>query len=220
LSNNSKYHVNKTTIFEQKNQQMAYSNFSLREVKIKFNLREERIILFPQKITPLEPSSWLLQTLEYNNDAALISEKERSELLVSPILTELRQRNHKFFSIYSGANLDADFQQGLNGECDFILTKSPQLISVESPIFCLVEAKKDDILGAFGQCIAQMVGAKVYNQKDEKDIETIFGCITTGVDWQLLKLQNDIVTIDINLFTIKNLPELLGVLQTVIDYYK
>ena len=199
---------------------MAYSNFSLREIKSKFGLSEQRIVLFPQKIILQEPSAWLLQTLEYNNDAALISEKERSELLVSPILTELRQRNHKSFSIYSGANLDADAEKGLNGECDFILTKSPQLISVESPIFCLVEAKKDDILGAFGQCVAQMLGAIIYNQKDGKNIETVFGCITTGIDWQLLKLENDTIIIDINLFSIKNLPELLGVLQSVIDFYE
>ena len=199
---------------------MSYSNFSLREVKSKFGLSEQRIVLFEQGIIPQKPSAWLLQTLEFNNDAALISEKERSELLVSPILTELRQRNNKVFSIYSGANLEADAEQGLNGECDFILTKSPQLISVESPIFCLVEAKKDDILGAFGQCIAQMVGAKIYNQKDGKNIEIIFGCITTGIDWQLLKLENNIVTIDINLFSIKDLPQLLGVLQAVIDFYK
>lgn len=176
--------------------------------------------MFPQKIILQEPSAWLLQTLECNNDAALISEKERSELLVSPILTELRQRNNKSFSIYSGANLDADAEKGLNGECDFILTKSPQLISVESPIFCLVAPKKDDILGVFGQCVAQMLGAIIYNQKDGKNIETVFGCITTDIDWQLLKLENDTIIIDINLFSIKNLPELLGVLQSVVDFYE
>jgi hypothetical protein len=203
---------------------MSYSNFSLREVRKRFNLSEERKTLFSNTIDQ-NPSDWLLQTLKYNEDAALISEKERSELLVSPILTELRQRNNKIFSVYSGANLDADASQGLNGECDFILTKSPQLISVESPIFCLVvrhpvEAKKDDIINAFGQCVAQMLGARIYNQNDGNLIETIYGCVTTGIEWQLLKLENSIITIDMELYSIQNLPTLLGALQAVIDVYK
>jgi len=198
---------------------MSYSNFSLREVRKRFNLSEERKTLFSNTIDQ-NPSDWLLQTLKYNEDAALISEKERSELLVSPILTELRQRNNKIFSVYSGANLDADASQGLNGECDFILTKSPQLISVESPIFCLVEAKKDDIINAFGQCVAQMLGARIYNQNDGNSIDTIYGCVTTGIEWQLLKLENSIITIDMELYSIQNLPTLLGALQAVIDVYK
>ncbi len=198
---------------------MSYSNFSLREVRKRFNLSEERKTLFSNTIDQ-NPSDWLLQTLKYNEDAALISDKERSELLVSPILTELRQRNNKIFSVYSGANLDADASQGLNGECDFILTKSPQLISVESPIFCLVEAKKDDIINAFGQCVAQMLGARIYNQNDGNSIDTIYGCVTTGIEWQLLKLENSIITIDMELYSIQNLPTLLGALQAVIDVYK
>lgn len=198
---------------------MSYSNFSLKEVRKRFNLSEERKILFSNTIDR-NPSDWLLQTLKYNEDAALISEKERSELLVSPILTELRQRNNKIFSVYSGANLDADASQGLNGECDFILTKSPQLISVESPIFCLVEAKKDDIINAFGQCVAQMLGARIYNQNDGNLIETIYGCVTTGIEWQLLKLEKSTITIDIELYSIQNLPKLLGALQAVVDVYK
>lgn len=198
---------------------MSYSNFSLKEVRKRFNLSEERKTLFVN-IIDQNPSDWLLQTLKYNEDAALISEKERSELLVSPILTELRQRNNKIFSVYSGANLDADASQGLNGECDFILTKSPQLISVESPIFCLVEAKKDDIINAFGQCVAQMLGARIYNQNDGNTIDTIYGCVTTGIEWQLLKLENNIITIDKELYSIQKIPKLLGALQAVIDVYK
>ncbi len=203
---------------------MSYSNFSLKEVRKRFELSEERKPLF-SSTTDQKPSDWLLQTLKYNEDAALISEKERSELLVSPVLTELRQRNNKIFSVYSGANLDADASLGLNGDgwpmpCDFILTKSPQLISIESPIFCLVEAKKDDIINAFGQCVAQMLGARIYNQNDGKSIETIYGCVTTGIEWQLLKLENNVITIDTELYTIQNLPKLLGALQAVVDVYK
>lgn len=168
------------TVIENK-RKLTYGNFSLKEVRKRFELSEERKILF-SVIIEQNPSNWLIQTLKFNEDAALISEKERSELLFSPILTERRQRNNKIFSVYSGAHLDADISFGLNGDCDFILTKSPQLISVETPIFCLVEAKKDDIINTFGQCVAQMLGVRIYNQKDGNTIETIYGCVTTGIE--------------------------------------
>jgi hypothetical protein len=84
----------------------------------------------------------------------------------------------------------------------------------------LVEAKKDDIINTFGQCVAQMLGVRIYNQKDGNTIETIYGCVTTGIEWQLLKLENNIITIDIKLYSIKNLPELLGALQAVVNVYK
>ena len=67
---------------------------------------------------------------------------------------------------------------------------------------------------------SQMLGARIYNQKDGKTIDTIYGCVTTGIDWQLLKLENNTITVDIELYSVKNLSSLLGVLQAVVDIYK
>jgi hypothetical protein len=43
-------------------------------------------------------------------------------------------------------------------------------------------SKKDDIINTFGQCVAQMLGVRIYNQKDGNTIETIYGCVTTGIE--------------------------------------
>lgn len=56
---------------------LTYSNFSLKEVRKRFELSEERKILF-SVIFEQNPSNWLIQTLKFNEDAALISEKESS----------------------------------------------------------------------------------------------------------------------------------------------
>ena len=198
---------------------MSYSNFSLREVKSKFGLLEERKTLF-QHVIGQKPSYWLKQTLKFNEDAALISEKERSELLVSPILTELRQRNNKVFSVYSGANLDADSEQGLNGECDFILTKDINTFDLNYPIIQVVEAKKNDMDIGIPQCAAQMLGAKIFNEKKGTPLPKIYGCVTTGNDWIFMLLENDIIIVDNRIYYLTEIELILGAFQTIIDFYK
>ena len=146
---------------------MAYSDFTLRKVKKDFNLTDKTASLF----TPaplLEPSSWLTESLEMGLELALgsSSEKARSEFIVAPILLDLRRRNQSFFAVHSGQNLDVDKEKGLNGECDFILSKGKMSYEINAPIFSMIEAKKSDIKAHLGQCTAQMVGARLFNQNE------------------------------------------------------
>ncbi len=198
---------------------MAYSGFKLKELKQKFQLEEKGIRLFTQ-INPIEPSDWLKQTLKLGLKMPLLSEKACSERIVSPILFECWEQNHETFGIYSGINLEADSENGLNGECDFIIAARADTYTVESPIFMLIEAKDNDIKQGLPQCVAQMLGARFYNQKDGKDIPVIYGCVTTGDDWQFLKLQDNTIYIDIERYYLDNVPQLLGILQRIVDFYK
>ena len=59
----------------------------------------------------------------------------------------------------------------------------------------VVEAKKNDIDGGLGQCIAQMVAAQVYNERAGQVIEAVYGCVTTGEVWQFLQLVDQRVTL-------------------------
>lgn len=47
------------------------------------------------------------------------SEKAKSEFIIAPILTDIWEQSGEKFSIHSGINLEAESEQGLNGECDF-----------------------------------------------------------------------------------------------------
>jgi hypothetical protein len=161
---------------------MAYSKFTLVSVKKQFGLVDKRIPLFPN-LTLVESSDWLKQTLEYSIDIAYFSEKSRSEAVVMPILIEVRRKNKNKLAVYSGAMLDVDKKQGLNGEVDFILGYSTQNYEVEAPIFCMVEAKDNDIETGLGQCVAQMIAARMLNEKEGYPHDEIYGCVTTGEDW-------------------------------------
>ena len=69
------------------------------------------------------------------------------------------------------------------------------------------------------QCAAQMLGAKIYNEKNDVKIDCIYGCVTTGNDWKFLKLEKDLI-IDSQTFYLNEIGELLAVFQNIIDYYK
>ena len=197
---------------------MAYSQFKIRDLSSKLGLAIQKgDIIFPEKLPAVTPSAWLQQTLAMSRRVALTSEKARSELLVSPILMELLSRNDYAFSVLSGINLDADTQQGLNGECDFILSALPNLLDISHPIFALVEAKDNDIDQGIPQCAAQMYGARLYNAQENAPNDTIWGCVTTGTEWQFLKLSGTEITANTDLYHISQLPILLGILQNIIN---
>jgi len=200
---------------------MAYSDFSLNQVKKVFGLTEQSVQLFSD-VPTLEPSNWLQETLSYSLKLALSSssEKARSEFIIAPILIELERRNLNKLSIYSGENLDVDEDQGLKGECDFILSKGSISLTIQAPIFSLVEAKKSDIKGGLGQCIAQMLGAQRFNELENNSIPGIYGCVTTGEDWQFLKLEDNFVFVDNQRYYINELGKIVGIFQFIVDSYE
>ncbi len=146
---------------------MAYSEFSLAKAKQDFSLStlEKRNIF--AGVSDLRASNLLVETLNYNLDIALgsNSEKARSELIIAPILVDLRRQLHEQVSLFSGVDFTVDNSKGLNGTCDFIITKSPEILILTAPVITVVEAKKENINGGLGQCAAEMVAAQIFNEQ-------------------------------------------------------
>src|SRR5205814_10081229 len=101
----------------------------------------------------------------------------RSEFIVVPILLASRELSHDAFAIYSGQRLDVQPEQGLVGECDFILTASVPVPVLRAPIVTIFQAKKNDIEVWLGQCAAQMVAARIFNEQEGRPLPQIFGCV-------------------------------------------
>jgi hypothetical protein len=194
---------------------MAYSDFSLRKVKEQFGLTLVEGVCFLPEITPLMPSTPYLQDVLQESLPLAISmgsEKARSELLISPVLFELRRLLDRKISFFSGEEFTVDQAAGLNGTCDFLLSRSPEQLLMEAPIVVIVEAKKDSIKGGWGQCIAEMVAAQRFNEDGAQEINTIYGTVTTGNIWTFLKLEGKKVTIDLNDYFLLPVERLLGIL--------
>jgi hypothetical protein len=66
------------------------------------------------------------------------------------------------------------------------------------------------------QCIAEMFAAQIFNQNRGNQIESIYGVVTTGSVWRFLRLNGNIVTIDLNEIYLSPIEKLLGILTTII----
>lgn len=195
---------------------MAYSDFTPERLRNEFNVSFQGNDLFPQ-VVPITPSAWLVEALERANSIGFGSEKSRSERLVTPILLELAKRNEHKFAILSGAYLDVDPARGLNGECDFIFSFTRLQDFVQAPVFCITEAKKQDVEQGTAQCAAQLVGAARLNERDKQPISRLYGCSTTGIEWRFLCFENNVFTLDETRYLISDPGKLLGVLQQIVD---
>lgn len=181
---------------------MAYSDFTLEQVIDQFQLTASTT---PFTIQPIAPSSELEATLKrYLPLATSIStEKARNELIVTPILLEVRAVFHNRIGYFSGRSLTVDPSMGLNGECDFLLSADPNQT--------VVQAKNADLTGGLGQCAAPMVGAQAFNQRRGHP-HAIYGAVTTGTNWKLLTLQQQLnISLDEYLVP-PQLPAVLGFL--------
>lgn len=198
---------------------MPYSKFTLDILKTKFGIDNQVGRLF-QPMLALLPSETLKTMLAIAEELPVRSEKAKSEAIVFPVLVELRNRNDKYFTIYSGDNLSADAEQGLEGECDFILSRDTKSFNISYPILQIVEAKKNDLEVGVPQCAAQLIGAKIFNEKKGVHLSKIYGCVTTGNEWLFMFLENNTIRIDNKVYYLDNIGEILAIFQHIIDYYK
>jgi hypothetical protein len=65
---------------------------------------------------------------------AINTEKARSELIIAPVLLELRKMTNKHVSLFSGIEFDVVEELGLNGACDFIVSLSSEHNNRSLPI--------------------------------------------------------------------------------------
>ncbi|MEM8639182.1 MAG: hypothetical protein AAGG51_10255 [Cyanobacteria bacterium P01_G01_bin.54] len=193
---------------------MPYSQFTLAQLKSKFDLTlQDDRPLFTES-PQIQPSQLLQQLLQDYLPLALAvnSEKARSEFIIAPILADVRHHATQPISLFSGKEFNVDAANNLTGFCDFLLSKSKEQLFIEAPVVIIIEAKNENIIGGLGQCAAAMIAAQIFNQNREQMLPAIYGGVTTGNVWRFLRLKNHQLDIDNNEYYIKELPRILGIL--------
>jgi hypothetical protein len=193
---------------------MAYSDFTLPEVTKRFGLSiDERRDLF-STVPPLTPSDFLQTALTENVPLALAiqTEKARSELIIAPILVEVRKLADRRISLFSGVEFTVDPSRGLNGVCDYIISRSPEQLFVRAPVAVIIEAKNENIKAGIAQCTAALVGAQMFNAREGNDIPMVYGVVTTGNIWKFLSLEGATVQVDRQEYYIDSVDQILGIL--------
>jgi len=198
---------------------MSYSNFTLSKVKKDFSITTAETERLFSQIAPVQPSELLMLNLKENLflATAINTEKARSELIIMPVLTEVRRILKGQVSLFSGAEFNVDLERGLNGTCDFILARSPEQFFITKPVITIVEAKRENIPSGLGQCIAAMIAARQFNEQEGEPIDIIYGVVTTGTDWKFLKLIQQVAYIDSSNYFISEVDRILGILISTLQ---
>ena len=192
---------------------MTYRDFNFNDVAVRLGLTLDGGELFAE-VVPAAPPAWLPAMIGSTPPDLLVTEKSRSEFLVAPILRALQQTRREI-RVFSGLTLSIDAAKGLAGECDFILARSEPISILKAPVMSVVEAKRGVLDDGMGQCIAQMRGLQIFNSRAGHS-RPIWGAVTTGREWQFLRLDADAVTIDPSVYYLNELEVIFArLLETV-----
>lgn len=194
---------------------MAYNSFSFRKLAKEYQVPYKIVELGLGSAERIKPSEHLMLDLEEARLLPIYSEKAKSELMITPILKEIRRIHNHAFTIFSGYSLDIDSE--LTGICDYIIARVPAAIEVEAPIFCLVESKNKAPEEGFAQCAAEMYAAFLFNEQEKNPVSCIYGCVTNAFDWIFLKLENKTIFVDQSRYNVEDIELLLGVLYNVLN---
>jgi hypothetical protein len=193
---------------------MSYSEFTLETACQAFGLVTDLTMDLFGAIPVARVNPLLRSILDYYTPMAtsIHTEKARSEFIVAPILAEVRRLMNERISLFSGISFEVDKSQGLDGTCDFIFTASPNQMFLSRPAVMIVEAKNDNIKSGIGQCVAEMVAGRLFNQRQGEGPTILHGAVTTGSVWKFLRLEEDKIFIDRREYYLDQLDKLLGVL--------
>jgi hypothetical protein len=201
---------------------MPYSKFTLSRAVEDFDLTVREDPNLFAAIPPVVPTSLLREILIENVPWAVAvgSEKARSEGIINPVLLEMKRQLGGQVGVFSGEEFNVDIAADLNGYCDFLVSRSSEQLYIKAPVMMLVEAKKEDLKPALGQCLAEMVAAQRFNLSKGQAIETIYGVVTSGTVWRFLQLTEKVVSlakplpwrIDLTDYPLLPVDNVLGVL--------
>ncbi len=198
---------------------MAYSDFSLTRVVKDISLTHHESPDLFQSLTPMAVPPAMKEWIEEPLPLALgnNTEKARSEMLIAPILLTVRRLLDRHVTLHSGVDFSVDESRGLVGFCDFIMTRSEDMYLVSAPVLMLVEAKNEDFKKGIGQCFAEMIAAREFNEREGEPYDVIWGCVTTGNLWKFVTLRSSTAQIDRAEYHISQIDHVLAILIRILS---
>ncbi len=76
-----------------------------------------------------------------------------------------------------------------------------------------MRTENENIKAGLGQCVAEMVAAQQVNLKAGLGDQSVYGCVTTGMDWKFLVLRDRTLAIDQRDYFINEVSLLLSITQ-------
>ena len=186
---------------------MAFTDYkSIAQVQEEYHIKyEERNFI---NYTDLTPSDKFIEDLDFNMDNIDVfsSEASRCENVIYPVLREIYKGFTNKYTLWSHKSISVDSK--LTGTPDYLISTKSELgkTVLGLPIFVVVEAKQNNFIEGWGQCLAELVAV----QKMNKNEDSIHGIVTDGELWQFGKLQANLFTKHKERITITNLDKIFG----------
>jgi len=168
---------------------MAFTDFkNPKQVLTTFNLtycEKDFIIPTAFEITPHFQEMFTFRKTYLNTQA---SEAAICEMIIFPILEETFKKYVDIFTLWSHQSIHYD--DVLTGIPDYLIATQSKhgKIVLGYPLLTAVEAKQNNFIKGWGQCLAEMVALQKLN--DDTNL-TVYGIVTDGDKWQFGKLIND-----------------------------
>jgi hypothetical protein len=118
--------------------------------------------------------------------------------------------------MFSIQEFNVDIAAYLNVFYDFLISRATEQLYIKASVLMLVDAKKEDLKPALGQCLAETIAAQGFNSMKDRSIETIYGVVTSGTVWRFLQLTGKVVSIDLTDYSLLPVDNVLGVLVSML----
>jgi hypothetical protein len=187
---------------------MNFSGFDLKAAFKKLQVTE--LVEWQIGCPPVEPSEFFQERLRRLQHFDLTSTERAKELLIDAVCEEAIQ-HHPLLKIWKAAPLQSD---DLTGTVDYLI--APRRAYVETPLLCVVEAKKDDFEQGLAQCLIEMKACQ-WNAEQEGTVIDIYGIVTNGEGWKFYRLATDRQVFESRLYALGEITEILGVLRHIFD---
>ena len=188
---------------------MAFTDFtSIAQVQETFHIKyiEEDYIRYDIDI---EPSSTFLEEFTFSRQYidVFASETSRCENVIYPILRDVYKKYADRFSLWSHKSITYDAQ--LSGTPDYLISTKSTLgkTVLGTLIIVVVEAKRNDFIEGWGQCLAELVTVQRIN---DDALKPVSGIVTDGEMWQFGKLVEDVFTRNKSPIAISELQKVFG----------
>lgn len=194
---------------------MKFSDFkSVEDVLAKYPLVVTKAQFLPNVEHP--PSEAFLEDLNFTltMQNSVESETFYREGFIFPFM---RQAWKRYPNLKLWINRKLAYKDELTGEPDYFVSTLPQGPTsdpVGKPLLAVAEAKQEDFIAGWGQCLAEMIACQKIN--DDETI-TIYGIVSAGEFWQFAKLKQQTFTRNITSYTVHEPPKLLGILDYLFE---
>lgn len=186
----------------------AFSSFTYREACKHLGIRELR--RWSIEARPVAIGDFFRQRLERLQRFDRESLEVSKTWLIDAILEEGLEGFDRL-KVWKGAYLEGET---VCGNADYVIAERRAYL--DTPIACVIEAKKDDFEQGTAQCLVEMEVCRWLNQQSAKNTD-IYGIVTNGEGWKFYRLAIDGEVWESLLYGIGEMSIVLGVLRVFLQ---